>query len=74
MAAKSVNVGFGRILVFAYGILALSATARSAVQLGTKAAEAPLPYSLSAVAAVVYIVATWALATAPQDRPCCSDF
>lgn len=58
-----VNTGFGRILIFAYGILALSSTARSAVQLGTKAAEAPLPYALSAVAAVVYIVATWALAT-----------
>lgn len=59
----SVNTGFGRILIFAYGILALSSTARSAVQLGTKAGEAPLPYALSAVAAVVYIVATWALAT-----------
>ena len=63
MSSGTVNTGFGRILVFAYGILALSATARSAVQLGTKAEEALLPYSLSALAAAVYIVATWALAT-----------
>ncbi len=55
--------GFGRVLVFVYGIFALSATGRSSVQLATKAGEAPLPYALSAFAAVVYIVATWALAT-----------
>lgn len=55
--------GFGRLLVFVYGVFALSATARSSVQLTTKAEEAPLAYGLSAFAAVVYIVATWALAT-----------
>lgn len=55
--------GFGRVLVFVYGIFAVSATARSSVQLATKASEAPVAYSLSAVAAVVYIVATYALAT-----------
>jgi hypothetical protein len=55
--------GFGRVLVFVYGIFALSATGRSVVQLTTKASEAPVPYTLSAFAAVVYIVATWALAT-----------
>lgn len=55
--------GFGRVLVFVYGIFALSATGRSSVQLATKAGEAPLPYALSALAALVYILATWALAT-----------
>ncbi|MCW2809058.1 MAG: hypothetical protein JWQ93_3013 [Marmoricola sp.] len=55
--------GFGRVLVFVYGIFALAATGRSTLQLATKASEAPLPYSLSAVAAVVYVVATFALAT-----------
>ncbi|MCW2848089.1 MAG: hypothetical protein JWR90_2063 [Marmoricola sp.] len=55
--------GFGRVLVFVYGIFALAATGRSSVQLLTKASDAPLPYTLSAVAAVVYIVATYALAT-----------
>ncbi len=57
------GTGFGKVLVFVYGIFALSATGRSSVQLGTKASEAPVAYSLSAFAAVVYIVATYALAT-----------
>ncbi|MBW8749849.1 MAG: hypothetical protein JF565_00280 [Propionibacteriales bacterium] len=60
---RSTGAGFGRILVFVYGVFALSATGRSSVQLLTKASEAPVPYALSAFAAVVYIVATWALAT-----------
>jgi hypothetical protein len=55
--------GFGRALVFVYGIFALAATGRSSVQLATKASDAPVPYALSAAAAVVYIVATYALAT-----------
>ncbi|HET8605250.1 MAG TPA: hypothetical protein VFM09_15075 [Marmoricola sp.] len=55
--------GFGKVLVFVYGIFALSATGRSSVQLATKASEAPVAYALSAFAAVVYIVATYALAT-----------
>lgn len=55
--------GFGRVLVFVYGIFALAATGRSTLQLATKASEAPLPYALSAFAAVVYVVATFALAT-----------
>lgn len=60
---SSTRTGFGRILVFVYGVLALSATGRSSVQLTTKFSEAPLQYSLSGVAAVVYILATWALGT-----------
>lgn len=60
---RPTSAGFGRILVFVYGIFALSATGRSTVQLATKASEAPVPYALSAFAAVVYILATWALAT-----------
>ena len=55
--------GFGRVLVFVYGVFALAATGRSSLQLATKASEAPVPYALSAFAAVVYIVATFALAT-----------
>ncbi len=55
--------GFGRVLVFVYGVFALSATGRSTVQLLTKADEAPVPYALSSLAALVYIVATVALAT-----------
>jgi hypothetical protein len=55
--------GFGRVLVFVYGVFAVAATGRSALQLATKASEAPVPYGLSAVAAVIYLVATAALAT-----------
>lgn len=54
--------GAGRALVLVYGILALAATARSVYQLLTKLDEAPLAYSLSLVAALVYVVATVALA------------
>ena len=45
-----------------YGVLALGATSRSAVQLATDFSKAPLAYLLSAFAAVVYIVATVSLA------------
>ena len=55
--------GFGRVLVFVYGIFAFAASGRSILQLTTEASKAPLPYVLSAFAAVVYIVATFALAT-----------
>ncbi len=54
--------GPGRVLVAVYGVLAISATARSAVQVLRDLAEAPLAYLLSAFAAVVYLVATVALA------------
>lgn len=56
------NSGPGRVLVAVYGIFALAATARAVVQLATKFAEAPLAYLLSALAGVVYIVATLTLA------------
>ena len=52
------NSGPGRILVAVYAVFALSASARAGVQLATQYAEAPLAYLLSALAAVVYIVAT----------------
>jgi hypothetical protein len=46
------------VLVAVYGTFALAAGARAAVQLGTRFAEAPLAYLLSALAAAVYVVAT----------------
>ncbi|TDP98025.1 hypothetical protein [Labedaea rhizosphaerae] len=54
--------GPGRLLVAVYAIFALAATARSGVQLSTKFHTAPLAYLLSALAAVVYILATVCLA------------
>ena len=53
-------------MIAVYAIFALSATARSGVQLATKFHEAPLAYLLSAFAAVVYIVATVGLARASR--------
>jgi cytochrome bd-type quinol oxidase subunit 2 len=60
--APSTGRGFGRVLVAVYGLFAVAATARSVVQIATKFHEAPVAYLLSAFAAVVYIVATIALA------------
>jgi hypothetical protein len=53
--------GVGRVLIIVYVILALAATGRSVYEFIAKFDEAPFAYSLSAVAAVVYIVATIAL-------------
>jgi hypothetical protein len=53
--------GVGRVLVAVYGVLALAAVGRSFVQIVSKFDEAPLAYALSALAAVVYVVATIAL-------------
>jgi hypothetical protein len=45
-----------------YGIFALSASARAGLQIATKFGEAPLAFSLYALAGVIYIVATVSLA------------
>lgn len=62
-SGPSTGTGFGRVLVAVYAVFALAASARSLTQLLTKADQAPVAYSLSAVAGIVYLVATWALAT-----------
>ncbi len=54
--------GPGRVLVAVYGVFAIAATARASVQLLRDWHEAPLAYALSGVAALVYVVATVALA------------
>ena len=53
--------GIGRVLVVVYAIMALAATGRSLVQIIEDFDAAPLAYTLSAAAAVVYILATVAL-------------
>jgi hypothetical protein len=60
MATKS--LGIGRLLIAAYAVLALAATGRAGYELVAKFDEAPLPYTLSAASALIYIVATIALA------------
>jgi hypothetical protein len=54
--------GPGRVLIAVYGIFTVAAGARSAVQLTTRFDAAPLAYALSAMAAIIYLVATIALA------------
>jgi cytochrome bd-type quinol oxidase subunit 2 len=54
-------VGVGRVLIAVYAVLALAATGRSVFQILEQFSEAPLAYTLSALAAVVYIVATVSL-------------
>ncbi len=56
------QLGVGRLLIAVYGVFAISATARASFQLITKFEEAPLAYSLSALSAIVYVVATVAMA------------
>lgn len=66
---RATATGAGRVLVAIYGIFALSATARAAVQITGKFGDAPLAYLLSALAGVVYILATVGLAgTRPWAR------
>lgn len=66
---RPTRTGFGRVLVAVYATFALAATARAAVQLLTQYSEAPLAYLLSAVSAVIYVVATVALAgRGPRPR------
>ena len=50
--------GPGRLLIAVYGVFALAAGARAAVQIATKFHEAPVAYVLSAFSAAVYVVAT----------------
>ncbi|TQM38360.1 hypothetical protein [Pseudonocardia cypriaca] len=61
-AARATSSGPGRVLIAVYGVFALSATARAGVQIATRFGEAPVPYLLSALAGVVYILATIGLA------------
>jgi hypothetical protein len=61
MDHQSRATGIGRVLVVVYAILALAATGRSVVQIAERFNEAPLAYTLSALSAVVYILATVAL-------------
>jgi hypothetical protein len=57
-APESTKTGPGRLLVAVYGLFALSATARAGTQIATEFSRAPVAYVLSAIAGVVYIVAT----------------
>jgi len=55
--------GLGRVLVAVYAVFAVAATSRASYQIATDFDRAPVAYMLSAVAAVVYLVAAFALAS-----------
>jgi hypothetical protein len=62
MSSKSPSRGAGNLVIAIYAVFALSASVRALYQLLRKYDDAPLAYWLSLLAAVVYIVATIALA------------
>jgi hypothetical protein len=55
------SLGVGRLLIAVYAIFAISATARASYQLIREFDQAPLAYSLSAISALVYVLATISL-------------
>ena len=62
MSSKRPERGIGNLVVAVYGVFALSATVRASYQLIRRYEEAPLAYWLSLFSALVYVVATIALA------------
>lgn len=59
--AVNMPTGSGLALALIYAMFALAASARAAVQVVRDFSDAPVAYGLSALAAVVYLVATAAL-------------
>jgi cytochrome bd-type quinol oxidase subunit 2 len=59
------ELGIGRLLIAIYGVFAISATARASYQIITEFSQAPVAYLLSLFSAIVYLIATFALA---QER------
>ncbi|OII64163.1 hypothetical protein BJP40_21450 [Streptomyces sp. CC53] len=61
MAGTSLVKGPGMLLVWLYGVMSVGAVSRSVYQIAVDFGRAPLAYSLSAVAAVVYVFITYTL-------------
>jgi hypothetical protein len=68
MSNQPKTLGAGRLLIAVYAVFAVSSSARALYQLATKFSDAPLAYSLSALAAAVYVVATIALARSKYQK------
>lgn len=66
--ATGINTGAGRTLAALYALFAVAATGRSAAQLLADAGNAPFAYSLSALAALIYILATTCLIIGDRAR------
>ena len=67
-SSAATQAGVHRLIVALYALLTLAALGRSSFQLLTKFDEAPVAYSLSGLAAVVYVVATVSLALGFRPR------
>ncbi|MEU3451953.1 hypothetical protein AB0H29_32765 [Streptomyces thermolilacinus] len=61
MSTDQLVKGPGMLLVWLYGVMSVGAVSRSVYEIATRFDEAPLPYALSAVAAVVYVFITYTL-------------
>ncbi|MFF4102451.1 hypothetical protein [Streptomyces sp. NPDC001903] len=60
-ARKRLVSGPGLLLVWLYGVMVVGALSRSAYQISTEFDRAPLAYSLSGAAALVYAFITYSL-------------
>jgi cytochrome bd-type quinol oxidase subunit 2 len=60
-AGRPIRSGPGRLLIAVYLLFSIAATSRAGYQIATKFDEAPLAYLLSALAALIYIVASYGL-------------
>ncbi|MBW8797184.1 MAG: hypothetical protein JF597_27340 [Streptomyces sp.] len=74
---KRLTSGPGTLLVWFYGVMVVGAVSRSAYQIATEFDRAPLAYSLSAVAGVVYAFITYTLVRGGETarrvaRVCCA--
>jgi hypothetical protein len=67
MTVEKKNLGIGRALIAVYAVFAISASARATYQLAREFDQAPVAYSLSAVAALVYVLATVSLANSKMN-------
>lgn len=56
------RTGPGRLIIAVYAVFVVGSLSRAAFQIATKFDQAPLAYTLSALAGVVYLAATVALA------------
>lgn len=61
MAGRGLVRGPGMLLVWLYGVMSVGAVSRSVLQIATEFDRAPLAYTLSALAAVVYVFITYTL-------------
>lgn len=65
---RGINTGAGRTLIALYALFAVAGTGRSTAQLVHDAGAAPFAYTLSALAALIYVAATICLVIGDRAR------